>query len=263
MPLSFSWNIDPVLLEWGPVSLHWYGLLFAGAFVLGFYVMQRIYKLEARPQVELDSLLLHIIVGTVLGARLAHCLFYDPQYFLAHPWEILMVWRGGLASHGGAVGVLLGAFWFCRGNGRPPYLWLLDRLAIAAVLAGALIRIGNFFNSEIVGNPAQWFGVIFERVDSIPRHPVQLYEALAYFATFAWMWWVYRNKQPREGLLTALYLITVFAARFLLEFLKTPQAEYEQDFAISVGQWLSVPFIAAGVAVLIHSHRTRRASAAR
>jgi phosphatidylglycerol:prolipoprotein diacylglycerol transferase len=260
MPISFSWNVDPVLFEWGPISLHWYGLLFAGAFVLGFYVMQRIYRLEGRAQGELDSLLLHIIVGTVLGARLAHCLLYDPRYFLAHPWEILMVWRGGLASHGGAMGVLLATFWFCRGNGRPPYLWLLDRLAVAAVLAGALIRIGNFFNSEIVGNPTQWFGVIFQKVDVAPRHPVQLYEALAYFAIFAWMWRVYRRKQPPEGVLTALYLISVFAARFLLEFLKTPQAEYEQDYAISVGQWLSVPFVAAGLILFALKTRAPRSA---
>src|SRR5262245_58252495 len=115
MPFTLTWNVDPVLVHWGFITLHWYGLLFAGAFVLGFKIMERIYSIEGRAKGELDSLLMHIIVGTVVGARLVHCLFYDPQYFLAHPLEILYVWRGGLASHGGAVGVLLATAWFCRG----------------------------------------------------------------------------------------------------------------------------------------------------
>src|SRR5262245_57130986 len=119
----FHWNVDPILLAWGPLALHWYGLCFAGAFVLGFQVMSRIYQLEGCGRVELDSLLMHMIVGTVVGARLSHCFFDDPDYFLAHPLEILMVWRGGLASHGGAVGVLLAAAWFCRRDNRPAYLW--------------------------------------------------------------------------------------------------------------------------------------------
>ena len=260
MPFTLTWNVDPVIFEWGYFSLHWYGLLFAGAFVLGFKVMERIYILEGREKGELDSLLMHLIVGTVVGARLVHCLFYDPQYFLAHPVEILKVWRGGLASHGGALGVLAAAAWFCRPEGRPPYLWLLDRLAIAAVLAGALIRIGNFFNSEIIGRPSQWVGVIFERVDDIPipRHPVQLYEAFAYLAIFAVMWRIYRRKRPPTGTLTGFYLASVFAARFVLEFLKMPQASYESEFAVSVGQWLSVPFALAGIALLVWAQRAGR-----
>jgi prolipoprotein diacylglyceryl transferase len=191
--------------------------------------------------------------------RLVHCLFYDPKYFLAHPLEILEIWKGGYASHGGAIGLLLAVYWYCRRAGRPTYLWLLDRLAIAAVITGAFIRIGNFFNSEIIGVPTDSvFGVVFLRVDALPRHPVQLYEAITYLAIFLVMLWLYRTKRATaNGVLTGTYLALVFSARFGLEFFKTPQAVYEAGNAISVGQYLSLPFVVVGIALLIRAHRNR------
>jgi prolipoprotein diacylglyceryl transferase len=243
-----TWNVDPVLLKFGFLQVHWYGLLFAGAFLVGYKIMQWIYSREGRAAQELDNLLLYIMIGTVLGARLAHCLFYEPQYFLNHPLEILMVWKGGLASHGGAMGVLLAAYLYCRRPGKPGFLWLVDRMAIPAVLAGAMIRIGNFFNSEIYGKPTDGpLGVVFQRVDAMSRHPVQLYEAAAYLAIFALLLWVYVRRSPSAGRLLGLYLILVFAARFALEFLKVPQAAYEGDPLFSVGHLLSVPFVFTGL----------------
>jgi phosphatidylglycerol---prolipoprotein diacylglyceryl transferase len=249
------WNINPTITTLGPLTLSWYGLLFAGGFLVGVNIMQWIYRREDRNVAELDTLLWFVLGGTLIGMRLVHCLFYDPQYFLAHPFEILQIWKGGYASHGGAIGVLLGVYWYCRGPDRPKYLWLLDRLAIAAVLTGAFIRIGNFFNSEIIGVPTDSvFGVTFQRVDLLSRHPVQLYEAAAYLAIFATMLWLYRSKRvTTDGALTGWYLTLVFASRFALEFFKTPQAAFEVGNVISVGQYLSVPFVIAGLILLVRA----------
>lgn len=253
--MTVTWAIDPIALELGPLSLSWYGLFFAGGFLAGLQLMYWIYRREGRAASELDRLLWYVIAGVVIGMRLVHCLFYDPQYFLANPLEILKVWQGGYASHGGALGLLIAVYFFCKAPGRPRYLWLLDRLTIPAVLAGAMIRIGNFFNSEILGEPTQGsFGVVFARVDSLPRHPAQLYEAAAYLAIFAVLLWLYRaGRGVREGLLTGWYLALVFAARIAIEFFKSPQAVYEQGFAFSVGQYLSLPFVAAGVALILYA----------
>jgi len=253
------WNIDPILVTLGPLTLSWYGLFFASGFLVGHHLMQWMYRRDGRDPAELDRLLWFVLAGTLIGMRLVHCLFYDPQYFLSHPLEILMIWRGGYASHGGAAGLLLAVFLYCRAEGRPSYLWLLDRLAIAAVIAGAFIRIGNFFNSEIVGTPTDSaLGVVFQQIDSIPRHPVQLYEAAAYFAIFITMMWLYRSKRvSSDGALTGWYLTLVFSSRFALEFFKTPQAAFESGNAISVGQYLSVPFVIAGGILLLRTRQTR------
>ncbi len=254
-----TWNIDPVIVNIGPLTLGWYGLFFAGGFFIGLNLMQWIYRREGRPTAELDRILWFVLIGTLIGMRLVHCLFYEPEYFLAHPLEILKIWQGGYASHGGALGLLLAVFLYCRAPGRPKYLWLLDRLAIPAVLAGAFIRIGNFFKSEIIGIPTDsLFGVIFERVDPLPRHPVQLYEAFAYLAIFVVLLQLYRRTRvTADGTLTGLYLILVFAARFALEFFKTAQATYEDGYAISVGQFLSVPFVIVGVILVVRARRAQ------
>lgn len=254
-----TWNIDPVIAQLGPLALGWYGLFFASGFLIGLNLMQWIYRRENRPTVELDRLLWFVLIGTLVGMRLVHCLFYEPEKFLAHPVDILKIWQGGYASHGGAVGLLLAVFLYCRAPGRPQYLWLLDRLTIPAVLAGAFIRIGNFFNSEIIGVPTDSvFGVIFKRIDDHPRHPVQLYEAFAYIAIFIVLLQVYRRKRVTgNGTLTGFYLILVFTARFALEFLKTPQATYEDGYAISVGQYLSVPFVVVGAILLLRARHAQ------
>ena len=169
------------------------------------------------------------MVGTVVGARLGHCLLYEPEYYLRHPLEILAVWRGGLASHGGVLGIALAVWLFARRTGRE-VLWLLDRVAVAAPAAAACIRVGNFFNSEIVGRPSSvpW-AVVFARVDPLPRHPAMLYEAAAYLVIFAAMVWLERHTELRDraGALTGMVLVLVFAFRFAIEFLKEPQEAFE------------------------------------
>lgn len=251
------WNANPIFLQIGPISIHWYGILFAAGFLLGYYLMQQIYKKEHQPTEQLDQLLTYIFIGTVVGARLAHTLIYEPDYYLAHPIEILEVWQGGLASHGGGLGVMLAIWYFVRKHPHNGFLWVADRLVIPTALTGCFIRLGNFMNSEILGNPTHGdWGVVFERIDSIPRHPAQLYEAVCYMLTFLILLACYhKGKEKQSGFLFGLFMILVFIARFGVEFFKTPQADYEAGFEITVGQWLSVPFIILGVFMFCRSYK--------
>jgi phosphatidylglycerol---prolipoprotein diacylglyceryl transferase len=255
------WNFDPTFFSVGPLQLRWYGLIWAAAFLLGQQFVSVIYRREGRENRESDYLFIAALFGTIIGARLAHCLIYEPAFYLAHPIAILKVWEGGLASHGGAVGMLL-ALWFCaRRFSVPSYLWLLDRVAIPAALGAALVRLANFLGSEIVGRPTSGtWGVIFDAVDQVPRHPVQLYEASAYLIMFALLLVIYLRRGARtpHGLLSGIFLAGVFTARFILEFFKAPQAAYEANFAITVGQWLSVPFVLGGLYLWWYSIRATR-----
>lgn len=253
------WNADPILLQLGPLAIHWYGVLFAGGFLLGYQIMQWIYRREGHPTEQLDKLLTFIFIGTVLGARLAHVVFYEPAYYFSNPLEILKIWKGGLASHGGTLGVLLAILIFVRQHSDVRTLWLLDRLAIPTALTACFIRLGNFMNSEIVGLPTDGsWGVVFEKIDMIPRHPVQLYEAGCYLLTFVLLLALYRlKKMQREGLAFGLFMTLIFGSRFLLEFFKTPQAAYEAGYSISVGQWLSVPFILLGILMMLRAKTAR------
>jgi prolipoprotein diacylglyceryl transferase len=254
---AFHWNVDPILVQFGPIAVHWYGLFFAGAFVVGYAIAERMFKREGKDPALLDRLLTYMLIGTIIGARLGHVLFYDPDYYFAHPAEILQVWKGGLASHGAAVGILISLYLAAR-KSRLSYLWLLDRVVIPTALGGAFIRVGNFFNSEIVGTPTSgWWAVVFDRVDPLPRHPVQLYEAIAYLLIFLVLLLVYRqhSARPPDGLILGLFLVLVFAARFVIEFAKTPQASYEAGFVLSVGQMLSVPFVIAGIVLILRARR--------
>jgi len=253
MAAHFHWNLNPILVQLGPVAIRWYGVCFATAFLVGFWIMAWIYRQEGQDCAPLDTLLIYMMVGAVVGARVGQVLFYDPHYYFTHPLDIPKVWQGGLASHGGALGILI-AFWFyTRRPGAPSYLWLLDRVAIPTALGGCFIRLGNFCNSEIVGTPtAGWWGVVFDRVDALPRNPVQLYEAVAYLLIFGLLLTVYlrsRRGVP-AGRIFGLFLVLIFTARFFLEFLKTPQAAYEAGFPLTVGQLLSVPFVLAGILLL-------------
>lgn len=254
----FHWDIEPELFSLGPVKLRWYGLLFASTFIFGFLLLHRIFRLEGRPTKNLEKLLVYVLIGTILGARLGHCFFYNPSYFLSNPIEIPKVWRGGLASHGGGIGTLIAIFLYSRNNPQQSYLWLLDRIAIVAGLAGFFIRIGNLFNSEIIGAPTTipW-AFIFEKVDNIPRHPVQLYESVTYGLIFVVLLTIYKMKRHKvkQGFLTGLFLLLVFAARFFLEFVKARQASYSSNLPFSVGQLLSIPFLLAGIVLIIHSYR--------
>lgn len=254
--MPFHWNMDPVLFKAGPFTVRWYGIFFAASFLAGYRIMGWIYGREGRPEAELEKLFGYMFLGVFLGARLGHCLFYDPVFYLSHPAEILKVWEGGLASHGAAIGILAALWFFTKRKGRPSYLWILDRIVLPVALAGFFIRIGNFFNSEIVGIPTTFrWAVVFDRVDKIPRHAVQLYEAGAYGMIFLILWGVYRigKRDSKNGMLLGLFLVLVFSARFVLEYLKTRQAAYGASLPLSVGQWLSLPFIGFGLMLLIRS----------
>jgi prolipoprotein diacylglyceryl transferase len=201
--------------------------------------------------------------GTILGARLGHCLFYEPAYYLANPWEILKIWHGGLASHGAAVGIILALYLFSRRTKRPT-IYILDRISITVALAGFLIRMGNLMNSEIYGikTSLPW-GFKFVRdypqgtpIEVIPSmHPTQIYEALAYLAGFLILLFIYNkaNSKPKPGLLFGLFLIFIFGTRFLIEFIKQPQVDFEKDMILNMGQWLSIPLIIVGIGMIIWS----------
>ncbi|MDH3975088.1 MAG: prolipoprotein diacylglyceryl transferase [Deltaproteobacteria bacterium] len=255
------WNVNPEILSLGPIAIRWYGLFFALAFLLGFGIVRWIFRCESKAERDLEPLLFYMLFGTLIGARLGHCFFYDPLYYLSNPLEIIKVWKGGLASHGGAIGVFVALYLYSRNRPDQPYLWLLDRMVIPAALGGALIRIGNFFNSEIIGVPADvaW-AIVFAKVDLLPRHPVQLYEATAYVFVFLLLIHIYRHQEckVKPGLLLGLYLVTIFTARFFIELLKIRQAAYGIELPFSVGQWLSLPMIIAGVMLLFLKPEKRR-----
>ncbi len=245
-----TWNVSPELFKLGPFTIRWYGLLFALGFIIGYEIFVWFYKKENKNKDDLNDLLWYLILGTVIGARLGHCLFYDPGFYLSHPLEILMVWHGGLASHGGAIGVLIAAWLYSKKKPDQPFLWLMDRLVIPTALAGALIRIGNLFNSEIIGMPthSDW-GFIFTRVDNIPRYPTQIFEALGYFTVFLITLYVYKKHfgKYKDGFIFGLFMTLAFTFRFFIEFLKEDQSAFERGMILDMGQILSIPFILAGV----------------
>jgi len=259
-----NWNVDPVIF-WITDSfpLKYYGALFACGLLLGFYIVRNIYKKENRSLDNLDSLLIYVIVGTVLGARLGHCLFYEPDYFFKHPIEILLpiqkikgvyqfVGYQGLASHGGSIGVITAMILYCR-KYKVQFFGLLDKMAVAVPVTGAFIRMGNFMNSEIYGKPTNGnWGVVFQRDDLIPRHPTQLYEAFAYVLIFGILFYMYKSEKIRnaQGLIFGTFLTLLFSARFIIEFFKENQEAFENDMLINMGQILSIPFILIGLGLI-------------
>jgi prolipoprotein diacylglyceryl transferase len=253
------WNLDPAIFRLGPFELRWYGLFFALGFFLGFQIVAQIYRREQRDLNNLSELLLYLMLGTVIGARLGHVLLYQPDYYLAHPWEILMVWQGGLASHGGFAGVMISLYLYLKKNRDMSFIELADRLTISCLLAAALIRVGNFFNSEILGTPSNLpWALVFARGDNIPRHPAMLYEAIAYFLCFCALYTAYWKTAIIEfpGRVFGAALATCFLARFLIELVKENQVPFENRLPLNMGQLLSVPFVLAGL-YLVYRSRTR------
>ncbi|RKR10392.1 prolipoprotein diacylglyceryl transferase [Flavobacterium sp. 90] len=260
-----NWNVDPVIVMiTDSFPLKYYGALFACGLLLGYYIVRNIYKKENLSIDNLDSLLVYVIVGTILGARLGHCFFYEPSYFLQHPIEILLpiqkiggvykfVGYQGLASHGGSIGVLIAMVLYCR-KYKVKFLWLLDKMAIGVPVTGAFIRFGNFMNSEIYGKPTNGnWGVVFERDDMIPRHPTQLYEAFAYLLIFVILYWMYKSDKIRktDGIIFGYFLTLLFLARFIIEYFKENQEAWENSMPINMGQLLSIPFILIGLALIV------------
>ncbi|MFP4229193.1 MAG: prolipoprotein diacylglyceryl transferase [Salinivenus sp.] len=272
MLLQIHWDVDPTLFELGPLAPRWYGLLFALGFLIGFYLMQRVFRREGKPVQDLDFLLLYLLGGTVIGARLGHVLFYAPGYYLLRPHEILAIWEGGLASHGGLIGVLFAIWLYCRRREDQPFVWLLDRLAAPVALTGALIRLGNLFNSEILGVPTDLpWGVVFERaarlrddIEAVPLHPVQVYESISYALIAAVLWGLYRRygEDTPHGLLVGLFMTLIFGARIVLEAFKREQAHFEVGMPLSMGQLLSIPAVLAGLWLLWRAYRASSESAA-
>lgn len=246
----FHWAATPEIFSLGPLTVRWYGLLFAMGFVVGYQIMTGIYKNEGKTIKQLDSLAIIMVLSTVIGARLGHCLFYEPEIYLANPIKILFVWEGGLASHGAGIAIILSLIYYSRKNKDITPLWILDRIVIVVALAGFFIRLGNFFNSEIYGIPTSvpW-AVIFERIDNIPRHAVQLYESISYLISFFIIFGVYRKYRSKlpAGLTFGLFLILIFGARFILEYFKAFQVDFETDLPLRMGQILSIPFVLTGI----------------
>ncbi|HKK10479.1 MAG TPA: prolipoprotein diacylglyceryl transferase [Bacteroidales bacterium] len=258
-----TWNVNPEIFNTdftlpilGEIHLavRYYGLLFALGFVFGYYLMLRFFRKEGLDVKLLDQLSTYMILATIIGARLGHVLFYQPDYYFSNPSEILKVWHGGLASHGAAIGIILALWLFSRKTKRS-FLWTIDRIVIVVALAGAFIRTGNLMNSEIYGQPTDvpW-GFIFERSDSLllPRHPTQIYEALAYLAIFVFLYLYYHRKEykPAQGVLLGWFLTLVFGFRFFVEFLKANQVDFESSLTLNMGQILSIPFVIMGITLL-------------
>ena len=247
------WNIDPTLLHLGPLQLRWYGLLFVGSFFLGSMILTWMYKREGKDPAPVENLLIYLMIGAVIGSRLMHCLAYEPEFYLANPLEILKVWKGGLASHGGLLGVFISMYIFAK-RYNTPYMWIVSRVAIPGALTAAFVRFGNFFNSEILGLPSDkpW-AIIFERIDMVPRHPVQLYEAFSYLTLLLILLVIYRKTSTTFAtkILPGVFLASMFMIRFLLEYTKTRQADYTTSLPFTTGQMLSVPFILIGVAWIL------------
>jgi prolipoprotein diacylglyceryl transferase len=259
---SITWNVDPDIVSFWGLTIRYYGVLFAAAFFFGYLIMQKIFKKEGLTIELLDKLTVYVAVGTVIGARLGHCLFYDPSYYLSNPIEILKIWRGGLASHGAAIGILVALYYFAK-KSKKPYLWILDRIVIVVALGGFFIRMGNLMNSEIYGiqTSLPW-GFIFERNgEVVPKHPTQIYEALSYLLIFILLYTIYRKKgtRVRQGLIFSLFLILLFSVRFLIEFIKEVQVDFETQMSLNMGQWLSIPFVLIGVYLLYRSYQQKQA----
>lgn len=258
-----DWNVDPVLIDLGLLAPRWYGLLFASAFIASFYVMRSVFERERRPLADLDSLTLYMILGTVIGARAGHMLFYEPMILLSNPFEFIAIWKGGLASHGGALGIIIGLLLFARSRKGYPFVWLMDRLAVVAALSGMFIRLGNLMNSEIIGLPtnAAW-GFWFQRVDALPvyRHPTQIYEAALCLVLFLVLWTMYRHGHAERapGRIIGLFMVLLFSGRFAIEFLKERQVDFEAALPLDMGQLLSIPFVIWGVWFLTRSTQQAR-----
>ena len=257
----FIWGIDPTILHLGPLQLRWYGLFFVGSFFLDIMMLQWIFKREGKDPELLDNFLIYVLIGTVVGARLMHCFAYEPEFYLSHPLEILKVWKGGLASHGGMIGVVLALYFYAK-RYKLEFFWLLSRVAIVSSITAAFVRFGNFFNSEIIGLPSDkpW-AIIFERVDMVPRHPVQLYEAFAYLILLALLVTIYKKISTSFAtkILPGIFFTYMFTVRFLLEYTKTRQADYTTSLPFTTGQMLSIPFILIGLIWLLWAFKSLNA----
>jgi phosphatidylglycerol---prolipoprotein diacylglyceryl transferase len=260
------WNPDPEIVNIFGISIRYYGLLFVGGLILSIYILGWIFKRENLPSEHLSKLSIFGMIGIIVGARLGHCIFYEPSYFLSHPLEMILpitfptgggvkfIGYQGLASHGGALGLLIALYFYSRKT-KHSMIDTIDLIAVVAALACGFIRLGNFMNSEIIGIPTtKPWGVIFERVDNVPRHPAQLYEAISYFIIFTIMMILYNKMRDRlkNGFFFGLVLVLCFTARFIIEFVKENQVGFEDGMTFNMGQLLSLPYILVGIGFIIN-----------
>ena len=276
MTLDFvTWTANPNLYS-GFVTVRWYGLMFAIGFLIGYEIVYRIFRHEGAPEKWLAPLFFYVVIATVIGARLGHVFFYDWSYYSQHPAEIFKVWEGGLASHGGTLGIIIAIFIFSWHYTKKSVLWTLDRLCIPIGLVGALIRIGNLMNHEIYGGVTnQPWGFRFisninqymqgaEPIFTDPSHPTQIYEALCYLLVFAVCMYLYwkLNAEERPGLILGVFFIGIFGTRFFIEFLKNVQESWEvglrNAIGLDQGQLLSIPFVIAGIWLIVRALRRPR-----
>ena len=251
------WNVNPEIFALGPIHVRWYGLFFAIGFLFGYSHGEKMFKHENIDLKWLESLFIYLIVATIIGARLGHVLFYGWDYYSQHPIEILYVWQGGLASHGGVLGIILAMFLWSKNVSKRSILWVLDRVVVPSIFVGALIRMGNLMNSEIYGNATTLpWGFIFERNhETVAKHPTQIYEALSYLVTFGVMLYMYWKTKAKDyqGLIVGVFFIMVFSARFLIEFIKEEQEAFEKGMSLNMGQLLSIPFILTGIFLIVRA----------
>lgn len=259
MPAYIVWNVDPDIFTIPYLNhpVRWYGLSWALGFLISQQIMYYIYRKDGKPSGDVDTLTLYIILAVVVGARLGHFLFYEPSAFITDPLQILLPPYSGLASHGGAIGTLIALYFFAKKT-NVKYLWIVDRLVIVSALTGAMIRLGNLMNSEVVGLPTEMpWGFIFTQIDGIPRHPAQLYEAVYCLLLFLFLFltWKIKGKELRDGFLTGWFLIILFTLRFIDEFFKLNQVPFEADMVLNMGQILSIPFVIIGIVILLVTNK--------
>jgi prolipoprotein diacylglyceryl transferase len=261
---TITWDFNPEIFSIGNHGVRWYGLMIALGLFTAYLIFKRYLRSDKLTTEMVDSLLVYMAIAGIVGARLGHCFFYEPDYFLKNPLEIFKIWKGGLASHGWAIGILV-ALWLYNRKFKIPALWLMDRIVIVVALLAAFIRIGNFFNSEIYGLPTSLpWGVEFVRdtlydnatgalLPTVPRHPTQFYEALSYLLIFIASFVFYRKRymEIRDGFMFGFFMIALFTARFLIEFVKNDQVAFEAGLSLNMGQLLSLPFIIAGIGLII------------
>jgi len=261
MILNFiNWDVNPEIFSIGNFGIRWYGVLFALSFYLGYVILSRIFKKEGIPDELLDKLTIYMVLGIVIGARLGHCFFYESDYYLNNPIQILNIRQGGLASHGAAIGSLIALFLFAK-KSKKTYLWTLDRVVIVVALAAFFVRMGNLINSEIYGIETNlpWGFIFIRNNEVVPKHPTQIYEGISYLLIFFFLYSIYNRKQGvlKEGLLFSLFLMILFTVRFLIEFIKEDQVAFESGMALNMGQLLSIPFVLIGIVILFRAVRKK------
>ena len=271
-----TWDVDPILLQLGPLAIRWYGLSWALGIYLTLIITQKIFKNEGLPEEWIDKLFMYTVIGAVAGARLGHCFFYEWKAlaepvemlgitlkygnpYFTHPWELLYIWQGGLASHGGALGILFAMILFNKNVSKKGVSWIFDRLLVGVTLSGASIRFGNLMNSEIYGSPTElpWGFVFLRAGETAPMHPTQIYEIIYCLVTFGLLYWMYWKKEAYKinGLIFGTFLIGIFGTRFCLEFIKNNQETFESYLPLNMGQILSLPLIITGIVLLVRSYK--------